>query len=340
MNTTQVAVDLAKSVFEVAVSRRPGKVHENHRLSRGRFQKYFAVSEPVEVLMEACGTAHHWGRTLEAMGHRVRLLPPSDVSRYRDGNKTDRADAKALLEAARNERIDVVPVKSLDQQAIAALHRIRSGYQQTRTARINAVRGHLREFGIMIPTGASRVVPMARAALEEDGVPAYLRHVLDEVLDEIETLSEKAKAVQRRLERLSKQMPEAQALMTIPGIGVLTATALVSFVGDVRRFRSGRQLAAYLGLTPREFSSGTKRRLGRITKRGNSYVRMLLIHGARSALRAGKLSDDPDDLRAWALDVERRRGHNIAAVALANKLARVAWRVWRDQRPFESRRPA
>ncbi len=230
-------------------------------------------------------------------------------------------------------------MKSLDQQAIAALHRLRSGYQQTRTARINAVLGHLREFGIMIPMGASRVVPMARAALEEKGVPAYLRDVLDEVLDEIETLSEKAKAVQRRLERLSKQMPEAQALMTIPGIGVLTATALVSFVGDVRRFRSGRQLAAYLGLTPREFSSGTKRRLGRITKRGNSYVRMLLVHGARSALRAGKLSDDPDDLRAWALDVERRRGHNIAAVALANKLARVAWRVWRDQRPFESRRP-
>ena len=338
MNSTQVAVDLAKSVFEVAVSRRPGKVCESHRLSRSRFQKFFAVREPVEVLMEACGTAHHWGRTLEAMGHRVRLLPPSDVSRYRDGNKTDRADAKALLEAARNEKIDQVPVKSLDQQAIAALHRIRSGYQQTRTARINVVRGHLREFGIMIPLGASRVLPLARADLETDTVPAYLRDVLEEVLHEIETLSEKAQAVQRRLERLSKQMPDAQTLMTIPGIGVLTATALVSFVGDVRRFRSGRQLAAYLGLTPREFSSGNKRRLGRITKRGNSYVRMLLIHGARSALRAGKLSQEPDDLRAWALDVERRRGHNVAAVALANKLARVAWRLWRDQRPFESRR--
>ena len=317
MNTTQVAVDLAKSVFEVAVSRRPGKVCESHRLSRGRFQKFFAVREPVEVLMEACGTAHHWGRTLEAMGHRVRLLPPS---------------------AARNEKIDQVPVKSLDQQAIAALHRIRSGYQQTRTVRINAVRGHLREFGIMIPLGASRVLPLARAALQTDTVPAYLRDVLEEVLHEIETLSEKAQAVQRRLEQLSKQMPDAQTLMTIPGIGVLTATALVSFVGDVRRFRSGRQLAAYLGLTPREFSSGNKRRLGRITKRGNSYVRMLLIHGARSALRAGKVSDHPDDLRAWALDVERRRGHNVAAVALANKLARVAWRLWRDQRPFESPR--
>jgi len=154
MNTTQVAVDLAKSVFEIAVSHRPGKVHESHRLSRGRFQKFFTGRESVEILMEACGTAHHWGRTFEEMGHRVTLLPPGDVSRYRDGNKTDRADAKALLEAARNDRIDPVPVKSVDQQAIAALHRIRSGYQQTRTARINAVRGHLREFGIVIPVGA------------------------------------------------------------------------------------------------------------------------------------------------------------------------------------------
>ena len=339
MKTTQVAVDLAKSVFEVAVSHRPGKVHESHRLSRGRFVEFFAKREPVEVLMEACGTSHHWGRTLETMGHRVRLLPPGDVRRYRDGNKTDRADAKALLEAARNEKIDAVPVKSVDQQAIAALHRIRSGYQQTRTARINAVRGHLREFGAMIPLGASCVVPMARAALDGEVVPTYLRDALAEMLDEIETLSEKAKAVQRGLERLSKQMPEAQALMTIPGIGVLTATALVSFVGDIRRFRSGRQLAAYLGLTPREFSSGSKRRLGRITKRGNSYVRMLLIHGARSALRAGKISNQPDDLRTWALGVEQRRGYNVASVALANKLARVAWCVWRDQRPFESRRP-
>ena len=337
MNTTQVAVDLAKSVFEVAVSRTPGKVHESHRLSRSRLHMFFQEREPVEVLMEACGSAHYWGRTLQAMGHQVTLLHPGDVSRYRDGNKTDRADAKALLEAARNERIDPVPVKSLDQQAVSALHRLRSGYLQTRTARINAVRGHLREFGITIPTGASRVGPLARAALEDATIPAYLRDELNEVLDEIQTLKEKADGVQRKLEHLTKQMPEAQVLMTIPGIGVLTATALVSFVGDAGRFRSGRQLAAYLGLTPREFSSGSIRRLGRITKRGNSYVRMLLIHGARSALRAGKVCDEPDDLRTWALGIEQRKGYNLAAVALANKLARVAWRVWRDQRPFERR---
>ncbi len=289
MNTTQIGVDLAKSVFEVAVSHIPGRVHERHRLSRTRFRRFFADRAPTEVLLEACSSAHHWGRELQALGHRVALLPAADVARYRDGNKTDRADAKALLEAARNEAIDRVPVKSVEQQALSALHRLRQGYLQTRTARINALRGHLREFGVTIPLGAAQVLPRARAALAEERLP------------------------------------------------ILTATALLAFVGDIHRFRSGRDFAAYLGLTPREHSSALSRRLGGITKHGNSYLRMLLIHGARSALRAGHVAACPDDLRTWALALQHRKGHNIAAVALANKLARVCWRVWRDQRPFERR---
>jgi transposase len=298
---------------------------------------FFAQHERAEIVMEACGSAHHWGRELEAMGHSVLLLHPGDVARYRDGNKTDRADAKALLEAARNEDIDRVPLKSVDQQALGAMHRLREGYLRTRTARINALRGHLREFGIVIPEGAKRVLPEARAALDRGVVPAYLRDALEEVLAEIETLRTKAEALRAELERLADRMPEAQWLMSVPGIGVLTATAFVAFVGDVRRFRSGRDFAAYLGLTPREHSSGFSRRLGSITKRGNTYVRMMLIHGARSALRAGKVAKEPDNLRTWALAIEQRSGHNVAAVALANKLARVCWRVWRDQRPFERR---
>ena len=337
MNTTQVSVDLAKSVFQVAVSHAPGRVHAQHRLSRGGFRRFFAGHETVEVLMEACGSAHHWGRELQAMGHEVSLLPPTDVSRYRDGSKTDRADAKALLEAARNRAIDRVPVKSVEQQAVTALHRLRSGYLSTRTARINAVRGHLREFGVSIPLGASRVIPHARAALEDGVVPEFLRAALGEVLEEIETLEHSAEAIRRELVRLAAQMPGATQLMTVPGIGVLTATALVAFVGDPHRFRSGRRFAAYLGLTPREHSSGHSRRLGRITKHGNSYLRMLIIHGARSALRAGQLSDEPDDLRRWALEIKRRKGYNVTAVALANKLARICWRVWREDRPFEPR---
>ena len=290
--------------------------------------------------MEACGSAHYWGRELGAMGHQVRLLHPGDVARYRDGNKTDRADAKAVLEAARNAAIDPVPVKSQEQQAIAALHRIRQSYLQTRTARISALRGHLREFGIVIPVGARHVVARAESALATTELPDVLRRALLDLLAEIEELQANAEQLRSQLERLAKTMPEAGVLMSVPGIGVLTATALVAFVGDLNRFRSGRDLAAYLGLTPREHSSGQTRRLGRITKRGNSYVRMMLIHGARSALRAGSMAKAPDDIRTWALAIKQRRGFNVAAVALAHKLARVCWRVWHDQRPFQRREAA
>jgi transposase len=333
----QIGVDLAKSVFEVAVSPVPGRVGERRRLSRTALTAFFAARPPAEVLLEACGSAHHWGRELQHLGHTVRLLPAGAVARYRDGNKTDRADAKALLEAARNEQIRRVPVKSVEQQAVVALHRLRQGYLQTRTARINAVRGHLREFGCVIPVGAAQVVPRAAAALHQDAVPALLRPALQSVLEEITTLEGKAETVRTELTRLTAQMPDAQLLLTVPGVGVLTATALVAFVGDIHRFRSGREFAAYLGLTPREHSSGPVHRLGAITKRGNSYVRMLLIHGARSALRAGAVTPHPDDLRTWARALAARKGHNVAAVALANKLARVCWRVWREQRPFERR---
>jgi transposase len=340
METTQVAVDLAKSVFEIAVSHEVGQVTEHRRLNRSGFRRFLEGLEPAEILMEACCTAHYWGRECRAMGHRVRLLPPGDVRRYRDGNKTDRTDTKALLEASRNGAIDAVPVKTEEQQAIAALHRVRSGYLQTRTARINAVRGHLREYGVSIPTGARKVIPFARSALEQGAVPESLADVLVDLLDDIDELAARAKDIEKRLQRLAHHMPEVQHLMSVPGIGLLTATALVAFVGDIRRFPSCRSFADYLGLTPREHSSGPVRRLGRITKRGNTYLRMLLIHGARSALRAGMLTDEPDDLRTWALGVKSRKGFNLAAVALANKLARVAWRVWTDQRAFEPRRAA
>lgn len=181
------------------------------------------------------------------------------------------------------------------------------------------------------------MIPFARSALEQGAVPKLLADVLVELLDDIDELTARAKDIEQRLASLAHNMPQAQHLMSVPGIGLLTATALVAFVGDIRRFPSCRSFADYLGLTPREHSSGAVRRLGRITKRGNSYLRMMLIHGARSALRAGMMSDEPDDLRAWALELKSRKGFNIAAVALANKLARITYRVWSDQRPFEHR---
>ncbi len=342
MERTTIGVDLAKSVFEVAVSRRPGHVSERHRLSRARFVQFFAERSPATVLLEACGSAHYWARRLEGMGHSVKLLPPHLVRAYVQCNKTDRSDAKALLEAYRNEEIRPVPVKSVDQHTLAALHRLRSGWMTTRTARVNSLRGILREFGIVIPLGPRHVVRTVGALLEDadSGIPDALRPALATAASEVREIEARILTVERQLRSLARQTPAVERLMSIPGVGLLTATALVAFVGDVRRFPSGRHFASYLGLTPREHSSGSVHRLGRISKRGDAYLRMLLIHGARAVLWAAQQKTHPGRLQAWALGVSLLRGPNKAAVALANKLARIAWAVWRTDRSFEQRHAA
>ena len=334
MQHTTIAVDLAKSVFEVAVSQRVGRVTKRQRLTRGQFARFVQESEPATFVMEACGTAHFWGREAQSRGHEVVLLPPHAVRPYVLRNKTDGADAKALLEAVRNEAIRPVPVKSVDQHVIGALHRLRSTWMATRTARLNTLRGLLRELGFAIPVGARQVVPhvYAFASDVESDLPDALRPVLTEAAREIGELETRIRAVEHQLEEIASESPILVRLRTIPGVGLLTATALVAFVGDVQRFPSGRHFASYLGLTPRESSSGLQRRLGRISKRGDPYLRMLLIHGARAVLcHAKKAKHQPDRLRTWALEREGARGHNKAAVALANKLARIAWAVWRNQ---------
>ena len=338
MNSTTIAIDVAKSVFEVAISEQPGQVRDRQRLSRERFRRFLAERPAATVLMEACGSAHHWARHAQAHGHRAVLVPPHVVRPYVLRNKTDRTDAKGLLEAFRNEDVHPVPVKSETQQALAALHRLRSTWLATRTARINTVRGVLREFGLLIPTGAHHVVPQARTLLEEadSGVPGLLRPALAVALEEIREIEARIRAVEQQLEAAAAQTLSVGQLRTIPGIGLLTATALVAAVGDVQRFPSGRHFVSYLGLTPREDSTGPRRRLGAISKRGDTYLRMLLIHGARSVLCHAKTTTapPPDRLRAWALQVERLRGHNKAAVALANKLARIVWAVWRHGKDY------
>jgi transposase len=338
MENTIIAVDLAKNVFEIAISCEPGRVSENHRVSRNVLLRFIAKRPPATVLLEACGSAHFWGRQIEVFGHRVVLLPPHLVKPYRRGNKHDRADAKALLEAYRNEEILPVPIKSVAQHTLAALHRLRSGWLSTRTARINTVRGVLRELGIFIPKGADRVVPEISRLVEDDEseIPDALRPFLFEACGEIRELEKRMESVEHQLKALARQLPDVQRLLTIPGIGLLTATAIVGFVGDLGRFRSGRRFSSYLGLVPKESSSGEVRRLGRITKRGDTYLRMLLTHGARSVLWAAKSNKNPDRLRAWALQVERFRGHNKAAIALANKLARIVWAVSTRKTEFQS----
>jgi transposase len=250
-------------------------------------------------------------------------------------NKTDRTDAKGLLEANRNEEIHPVPIQTIEHQAIASLHRLRSTWLATRTARLNTIRGLMREFGIFIPVGAQHVVPRVRALLsEEPAVPILLHTPLAAACDEIEVLEANMRAVERQLVALVSNLPDVQLLQTVPGVGLITATALVALVTDIRRFPSGRHFASFLGLTPQEDSSAGRRRLGAISKQGDVYVRRLLTHGARSLVWHAKSAVRPTSLQRWAIQTEQRRGRNVAAVAVANKLARLVWAVWVQHRPF------
>lgn len=334
--STTIAVDLAKSVFEVAVSETPGHVTARHRLTRAQFHRFVATAPPATVLLEACGSAHYWGRTAVAAGHSVCLLPPHAVRPYVPRNKTDRADAKGLLEAARNTAIVPVPVKSVAQQTLTALHRLRATWQAARTARLNTLRGLLREFGLPIPLGARQVAPHVQTVLAAaDGpIPLALQPVLHAALHELAALEAQLRLVEHQLATLAADLPLVARLRSIPGIGLLTATALVGSIGDAARFPSGRHFASFLGLTPREHSSGGRRRLGAISKRGDTYLRMLLTHGARAVLCHAKRAPQPTALQTWALALERHRGHNKAAIALANKLARIVWAVWAHKTPF------
>jgi transposase len=241
-----------------------------------------------------------------------------------------------MLEAYRNEDIKPVPIKSVDQQILGSLHRLRSAWVAERTAKINTLRGLLRELGFVIPVGANKAVPEAWLYIEdaESGFPEALRKSFARLCQEIRTLDESIRDAEHQLRALTRHVTAAQRLETVPGIGLMTATALLAFVGDVHRFPSGRHLASFLGLTPREFSSGSTRRLGRISKRGDAYLRTLLVHGARATLWHAKKLDAPDRLRAWALQLEMTAGHNKAAVALANKMVRIAWAVLKHDRDF------
>ena len=342
MNAITVAVDLAKTVFELAITDGQGRLAERKRLSREAFAQFFANRPPCRIVMEACGTAHHWARTFQAQGHTVKLLPPQHVRPYVRRNKTDRADAAALLKADRCPDILPVPVKSEAQQGLQGLHRVRSAWMATRTDRINTLRGLLREFGLPLPQGPSAVLERAPAWLAEgEGpIPPALRPALAELIAEIRTLETRIADLEKQLREQAKQRPDVQRLLAVPGIGLLIATALVAAVGGMEAFRDGRHLAAWLGLTPRESSSGERRRLGRISKRGDGYLRMLFIHGARSAILAALNQQAKGEtpltrLQRWALDLAARIGHNKAACALANKLARIAFAVVRQGRAFD-----
>jgi len=334
MNATTVAVDVAKNVFELAVADGAWQVVERHRLTGSQFERWFNNRKVDLVVLEACGSAHHWARGFRDRGIEVRLLPAQHVRAYVKRNKTDAADATALLEACRASDIKPVAVKSVEQQALQALHRTRSAWMSTRTRRINTLRGFCREFGLIVPEGAVRgIAQIARYLADEHcGLPAILRGSMRLMLEEIRLMEARIRQLEQELAQLAQQSPACQALTSVPGIGLLTSTAMVAAVGDPRSFDSGRRYASFLGLTPREFSSGEHRYLGRISKRGDRYIRMLLTHGACSILRSATVAQRTgrqiDRLKTWALAVQERTNHNKATCALANKLARIAWAVW------------
>jgi transposase len=341
MNATIVAVDLAKNIFELAVADADWHIAQRQRLTRTKFLGFFVQLAPCQVVMEACGSAHYWARRINMLGHTVRLLPAHYVKAYVRRNKTDQADAAALIEAARCAEIREVPIKTVEAQQIQSLHRLRSQWMSARQRYVNTLRGILREFGFAIPLGVNVAKEQIGVALADadSEVPQALRATLAEMLQEIRSLEQKILDVEHQLNALTRADVRVQQLRQIPGIGALTSTALRAVVGDIQRFPSGRHFASWLGLTPNERSSAEKRRLGKISKQGDTYLRTLLVHGARSALlaahRAERAGHSLDRLRRWALDCERQRSHNKATVALANRLARIVWATWKYERAFD-----
>lgn len=341
MTAVTVAVDLSKEVFELAFADAQHRIVERKRLSRNTFSKCLVNRPPLRVVMEACGSAHYWGRLFQAQGHTVRLLPARDVRPYVRGNKTDRADAAGILEADRCGQICEVAIKTPVQQGVQSQHRVREKLKSQRTSLLNLLRGVLREFGIVIPMGATKVKPAVRDALEDgdNALPMTLRETLHGLLEPLGALEAMMAGIEAQLSSFAKQDVASRRHQQAPGVGVLTATAISASAGELMRFTSGRHFAAWLGLTPKEHSSGKTRRLGAITKRGDPYLRTLLIHGARSVLNAARMKHKRgqtlDRFHAWALEVADRRGQNKATVALANKLARRLWAMTRDGKPFD-----
>jgi transposase len=320
MQITTIGVDLAKHVFQLHGVGDDGRVVLRQKLRRSQMTAFFAQLPPCLVAMEACATAHNWGRELAALGHEVRLMPAHYVKAYVKRGKNDAADAEAICEAVGRPTMRFVAIKTREQQAVLVMHRTRELLVRQRTQAANGLRGLIAEFGICVPQGIWHVGRL-RAHLEDDTIPEPGRHVLLILVDQVDALEKRVAEVDAQIRAWHRANPVSQRLAKIPGIGPLIASAIVATVADASLFRSGREFAAWLGLVPRQRSTGGKRRLGRITHQGDAYIRRLLIIGAQSALQRSK------EIRhnAWVQGLLGRCPRLTAAVALANKTARIAW---------------
>jgi transposase len=322
---TTVGLDLAKMVFQVHGADQDGRPVVRKKLRRAQLIPFFAELAPCLIGMEACASAHYWARELQALGHEVRLIPPQYVRPFVKTNKNDAADAEAICEALVRPTMRFAAVKSAGQQSVLMLHRSRDLLVRQRTMLINALRGHCGEFGIVAAQGAAKIEVLV-ALIEDVGdarLPSVARDALGCLVGQLRSIQARIKELEASLMIWHRANEASQRLATIPGVGVITATALVATIGDASQFHSGRQLAAWLGLVPRQHSSGGKERLGRISKRGDGYLRRLLVHGARADLRWSRHRKEQRSL--WQESLLARRPTNVVLVAMANKTARVVW---------------
>jgi transposase len=334
---TTYGLDLAKQVFQVHwVDVRSGEI-QRKTLRRAQVSTFFARAPRGVVAMEACGSAHHWARLLQSLGHEVKLIAAQFVRPFVKTNKTDAADAQAIWEAVQRPDMRFVAVKREQQQAVLSLHRLRDQWVKVRTLQANQIRGLLYEFGVVIPLGWRSLLKAATELLTEptgSAVPVLLREPLLVQLQALRDATTRIVALEKQLENWQRAEPECRRIMAIPGVGPLTATAVIASVADARQFRSARQFAAYLGLVPRQSGTGGRVQLLGISKRGDTYLRTLLVQGARSVLlsqsRRGR-SVDP-----WLGALLQRRPSHVVVVALANKMARTIWALLAQDRTFDA----
>jgi len=327
MKTTRLGLDIAKQVFQVHGVDERGKVGIRKQLARAKVLEFFVQLPPCLIGIEACGSAHYWGRELTKLGHTVKLMATQFVIAYRKRGKNDANDAEAICEAVGRPNMRFVAIKSEEQQSVLMVHRARTLVVASRTAQVNQIRGLLGEFGLVVPKGVARLRRELPGILEdaENGLPALAREILARLLDQFHDFDTRITAYDRQIRALAEASEPARRLMQIEAIGPQTATAIVASMGDPHVYKNGRGYAASLGITPRQHSSGGKDRLGQITRRGDRYLRTLLVHGARAYLRVvDKKTDAKSD---WAKRLKERRHVNVAAVALAAKHARIAWAI-------------
>ena len=335
MKLTTIGIDLAKTVFQVHGVDAHGKVSLKKQLKRGQVAAFFANLPPCLIGMEACGSAHYWARKLQALGHAVKLMAPQFVKPYVKTNKHDAADAEAICEAVLRPNMRFVPIKEVEQQAVLALHRARQGMVKARTAQANQIRGLLSEFGLIVPQGITHVYQRVPALLDEakEELPGVFCELVQRLLAHLKELDRQVGEMEVQIRIWHRANELSRKLEAIPGIGALTASALTASIGDAKNFANGRQLAAWLGLVPKQHSTGGKTNLQGISKRGDPYLRTLLIHGARAVILQAerKLNE-----HSWLRRLVGRRNKNVAAVALANKNARIVWALLAKDERFRS----